>query len=171
MRELTVRIRFTSHSLGNVKSRERDGYVMPRTPEGLVTFMPTWHTANMRMAAQLLGRHGTEVGKIFWDVTVDATLVLDRWYRRYYFNSTGKRRYVQHESFVPGQIVGLNCIVPAAIDDGDFIQLMNLAGKYKGLSPWDPGKFGHFAVESIRPRRGHEPEESDDADSPSLIVL
>lgn len=152
MRELTVRIHFTSPSLGNVKAKGREGYVFPRTPEGLVTFMPTWHQANMRLAAQLLGRHGTEVGKIFWDVAVDATLLPDRWYRRWYFYGMGKRRFVQHESFVVGQVVGLNCIVPSSIDDGDFIELMNLAGKYKGLSPWDPGKFGHFKVDGIEAR-------------------
>jgi len=136
-------------------------YEFPRTPEGQVMFLATWHAANMRLAAQLLSRHGKEVSKILWDVAVDATLREDRWFKRYYINSLGKRRYIQHESFVPGQVVGINCVVPDAINDGDFIQLMNMAGKYRGLSPWEPGQFGHFVVESIRPRRGRVFEESD----------
>jgi hypothetical protein len=31
--------------------------------------------------------------------------------------------------------------------------LMQIAGKYKGLSPWQPGKYGHYEIVSIRPRR------------------
>ncbi len=154
MRELTVRIRFTKHSLGNVKKKEIAGkFLLPRNTSGAVTFLASWHYANMKLAAQLLGRHQDEVSKILWDIAVDAVVRGDSWFRRYYTNDTGRQRYVLHESFVPDQIIGINCVVPSVITDEDFWRLMQIAGQYKGLSPARPGEFGHFEVVSIRPRR------------------
>lgn len=155
MRELTVRIRFTKPSLGNVKQPKSGRFVLPRNPvTGEVTFLASWHRSNMQFAAQLLGRHQDEVKKVHWDLNVDAAVLPDRWYRRYYtVNGTSKERFVVHESFRPGQIVGVNCVVPASIPDDDFWELMRIAGQYKGLSPARPEEFGRFEVVSIRPRR------------------
>lgn len=156
MRELTVRIRFTAPCLGNVKSKGRDGkYFLPKNPAKQVTFMGTWHEANLKFAVQLLGRHQDEVGKILWDIVVDGRVPAGSAgrHRRYYTGGNGKRRFCQHECFPQGHVVGINCVVPTTITDDDMIALMNLAGKYKGLSPWKPGEFGHFEVESIHPRR------------------
>lgn len=151
MRELTVRIRFTKHSLGNVK-RADTRFAFARNPSGFVTFLASWHHANMKLASQLLGRHQDEVGKILWDIAVDGVVRRDSWFHRYY--AIGNRqRYVVHESFVPGQVVGINCVVPNPITDDDLWQLMSLAGRYKGLSPARPGEYGQFEVVSIRPRR------------------
>jgi len=154
MRELTVRISFTKHALGNVKKDGTGKFLLPRNPAGAVTFLASWHNANMRFAAQLLGKHQDEVAKILWDIAVDAVVNRDSWYRRYYnVSGTNRQRYVLHESFTPGQIVGINCVVPANISDEDFWSLMQLAGRYKGLSPARPGEFGHYSVVSIRSRR------------------
>lgn len=155
MRELTVRIRFTKHSLGNVKRPKSSRFAFARNPHTkAVTFLTSWHRANLRFAAQLLGRHQTEVEKILWDINVDGVVSRESWYRRFYkVSGTHKQRYVLHESFTPGQVVGINCVVPASISDDDFWELMRIAGQYKGLSPARPGEFGHFDVVSIRPRR------------------
>ncbi len=162
MRELTVRIRFTAHALGNQKLRDGTGrFVFQRSPTGHILFLSTWHLANMRLAAQLLGRHQDEVQGIFWDIKVDGRLHDDPWHRIYYRSSPGGRqRYSQHEALFPGQIVGINCIVPSSIDDDDFWRLMSKAGQYKGLSPWKPGEYGFYVVESIRPRRAPTEEEA-----------
>src|ERR1700744_2773203 len=115
MRELTIRIKFTTHSLGNVPQRERNGRMrMPRNPSGAVIFLGTWHNANMRFAAKVLNKHQDEVDKIVWDIAVDSSPHDDRWFRRYYTVS-GKQRFVIHETFVPGQVIGINCVVPNAI--------------------------------------------------------
>lgn len=161
MRELTVRIRLTKHCLGNVKSRTKDGsFTLPRSPSGHVTFLASWHHANMRFAAQLLGKHQDEVGKIFWDINVDGLPHDDCWHRRYYRAAGGKRRYALHEAFFAGQVVGLNCVVPSTITDDDFWRLMSLSGQYRGLSPWKPGEYGLFEVDGLRPRRRqHEQDE------------
>lgn len=152
MRELTVRIRFVKHCLGNVK----DGsgrFLLPRSHRGQVTFLASWHHINLRFAAQTLGRHQDEVSKIHWDIHVDGQTRTDCWYRRYYSTGQSRPRFALHEAFMPGQIVGLNCVVPSAISDEDFWRLMQLAGQYRGLSPWRPGEYGFFEIESIRPRR------------------
>lgn len=152
MRELTVRIRFTRHSLGNVKAKGKSGrFLLPRSPDGSVLFMPSWHRANMRFAAQVIGKHQDEVGKILWDAKVDGIVRHNNWYRRYH--TTGDSRYILHEAFQPGQIVGLNCVVPAPITDEDLWRLLTVAGQYKGLSPWHPQEFGLYDVESIHQRR------------------
>jgi hypothetical protein len=161
MRELTVRIRFIKPALGNVKQPKTGRFVMPRNPvTGAVTFLASWHRSNMQFASQLLGRHQDEVKKILWDLNVDGVVLPNGWYRRYYtVSGTTKERHVLHESFRPGQVVGINCVVPAGIPDDDFWELMRIAGQYKGLSPARPDEFGRFEVESIRPRRAAQPGE------------
>jgi len=43
---------------------------------------------------------------------------------------------------------------------------MNIAGKYRGISPWKPGEYGHFLVEEIRPRRrAHHDNEDNEVES------
>lgn len=170
MRELTVRIKFTRPSLGNVPIRDSSGrFAMPRSPSGQVTFLATWHSANMRYAAQVLGRHQDTVGKIRWDIAVDSTTPRDRWYQRYYPTTSKKRRYALHEAFLIGHIVGINCVVPGVISHDDFWQLMSLAGRYRGLSPFRPAEYGLFTVESIRPRRNEPPIDSESA--PDAIAV
>jgi hypothetical protein len=162
MRELTVRVRFTGPSLGNVKSRDGavSSFVFHRNDDGRIVFLASWHRANMRFAAQLLGKHYDHVQHILWDVVVDGGLRKGRekWFSRYFSTQNGRRRYVKHEAFQVGQTVGINCAVPQGITDDELLQLMNLAGRYKGLSPWKPGEYGHFEVESIQPRRRRMPD-------------
>jgi hypothetical protein len=164
MRELTVRLRFTKHSLGNVKAKDRSGrFLLPRGPDGRVTFLPTWHRANMLFAAKLLGRHQDEVKKICWDIHVDGVPQRDPWYRRYYsVQGSTRQRFVLHEAFTPGQVVGVNCAVPAAIVDDDLWRLMLLAGQYRGLSPWKPGEWGFFEPDGLLLRRSAAAEDDEE---------
>lgn len=150
MREMTARIRFTRHCLGNVKAKGKSGrFLLPRTQSGSVIFLPSWHRSNMRFAARTVGKHQDEVEKILWDAQVDGAVRPDSWYRRYYSSV----RFCLHESFVPDQVIGLNCVVPENVTDDDFWRLMQVAGQYRGLSPWKPAEFGLYTVESIRLRR------------------
>lgn len=152
MRELTVRIRFSCPCLGNVKARTQSGrFLFLRSPGGSVMFLPTWHRANLAFAARTVGRHQDEVGRLLWDPEVDGVVRSghDGWYRRY----CTPARYVLHEAFLPGQVVGVNCAVPPTITDDDLARLMQVAGQYRGLSPWKPRQFGLFTVDSVRPRR------------------
>ena len=163
MRELTVRVRFVSPALGNQKLRDGSGrFVFSRSPSGHVVFPASWHHANMRLAAELLGRYQDDVSKIFWDINVDAKLRAGKWHKVYYqTREHGRMRYTQHEAFFPGQVVGINCVVPNTIDEDGFWRLLSKAGQYKGISPWHPGEYGFYEVVSIRPRRAAGIEELD----------
>jgi hypothetical protein len=156
MRELSVKIKFTNPSLGNEKDQRTGRFNFQRSAgrEGKILFLASWHQSNLRFAADMLGRHHSTVEKICWDIEVDGQ-VREKCLTRCYYRKKpgGKERWSTHESLVKGQTIVINCVVPATIDDEDFWSLMNLAGKYKGLSPWQPGKYGHFEVVSIRPRR------------------
>lgn len=125
--------------------------MLPKDRDGRVLFLATWHQANMKLAAKLLGRLQDEVTKILWDVTVEAPAKLS-YHRRFYTAGT-KTRYVWHEAILPGQIAGINCAVPPAIGESDLWSLMALAGRYKGISPFRPGEYGLYDVESVRQRR------------------
>ena len=155
MRELTIRVKFTSPCLGSCRDKDsKDGrLVFARTRDDAIMFMASWHSQNMRLAAKLLGRHQKEVDKILWDVSVESSTPSYRWFRRYYAGRDGKRRFANHEAFMPGQVVSFNCVVPSTISDDDMVQLMNISGRYKGISPWKPGEYGRFEVESITNRR------------------
>lgn len=155
MREMTIRVEFTSPSLGNVKPTKNapPGLLLPRDPSGQVCFMATWHRSNMKLAAQVYGRHQDEVDKILWDAAVDGRPGREL-YRRWW-GDKGKSRYTMHEAFWPGQTIGVHCVVPAVITDDDLWRLMELAGRFKGLSPFKPGDFGKFLVKSVWLRRRH----------------
>jgi hypothetical protein len=168
MRELTVRIRFTLPCLGNVK-KGNSWFYLPCHPNGSITFLSTWHQCNMRTAAELISRHHKTVESILWDVFVDGKPPKgeSRWHQRFYTNKQGKSRYSRHECFPTDHIVGINCAVPAQITDDDMVQLMSVAGRYCGLSPWGkPTEFGRFEVESIRPRRLDPPEREEASNEP-----
>ena len=108
----------------------------------------------LKSFSQMMGKHHNAVKKIFWDIEIDGELV-DKCFTRCYYKKTpkGRERWSTHESLIRGQSIGINCVVPYEIDDEDFWTLLQIAGKYKGLSPWQPGTYGHYEVVSIRPRR------------------
>ena len=124
MRELTVRIKFTSPCLGHVKKhytirvegqrKKRTFFVHLRNPRGRVIFLPTWWTAIMRNAADVLSRHHKEVREIRFALEVDGQPrpVPEELFDRHY----AKGRYSKHEVFAVGDIVGLTCLVPEAND-------------------------------------------------------
>jgi len=175
MRELTVRIKFTAHCLGNQKKAEGKSparFVFQRNPQtGQVVFLPGWHRSNLKMAAELLGRHQQEVQKIFWDQNVDGVPKPELYecHQAGKGRRRGKARMSRHEAFYPGQVVGINLVLPSDISEDDFIRLMEKAGQYRGLSPWRPGEFGFFTVVSLRQR--NIPEPADDGGVEELSKL
>jgi hypothetical protein len=139
-----------------------------RDPAGdKVIFLPTWWSSVLQKAASVLNRHHRDVRDIRFALEVDGQprpLPADP-FKRYYQNG----RYSQHEAFFAGDTVGLNCVVPAAIDDDDFWRLMDAAGLYWGISPFQPGNFGFFKVKSLS-RRGASPAEKEVEEENSLSV-
>jgi len=157
MRELTVRIKFTTACLGNVKRYMKQGgkkwpcFYMPRTPDGAVRFETSWWKASMKFAAQVLGKHHKAVERIHFDVTIDGQPDHNpvNFHKRHF----DSKKFVKHEAFPEGQVIGVNCIVPSEIPDDHFWQLMDLIGRFKGVSPFGPREYGFFVVESVNRKK------------------
>lgn len=160
MIEVTARLRFNNFSLGAVRCRNLNK--MLRDPEGRVMYMPTWWAALMRYAAKVLNRHQQLVGQIDWDPIIDGT---PRNYRRYY----GPSRYTLHEAFYPGDEIGVNAVLPSGIIISDFTQLLDVAGRYRGISPYKPkDKWGTFEVANVTRRRRNLSSREDSEDELAL---
>ena len=153
MKDYNVQIRFTSPCLGNAKDKESGRFLFARNLTDKILFLSTWHRSNMVMASKLLSSHQDAVKKIHWDTAIDVELREKRWHRVYYKNAVGRERYSVHESIVPGQIATIAFVLPTGFLPDVFVQLMSIAGKYKGLSPWKPGEYGHYEVVDVFERQ------------------
>ena len=156
MQEVTIRLRFNQPCPGAVRTKDGKNvlHIHQRDTEGRVMFLPSWWSALLRYAATVLNKHQTEVKKISWDPVLDG--VPRRW-KRYLTKagkSTARPRYALHEAFLPGDVIGVNCVIPRAISADDLWQLLDIAGSYKGISPYKPNEgYGTFCVVSIHRRR------------------
>jgi hypothetical protein len=126
--------------------------VLPRTPDGAVRFEARWWRANMLFAAQILCRHQSAVREIYFDICVDGSPrpELKDYYKRY----LDSKRYMRHEAFLAGDTVNINCVVPNSISDQDFAELLRIAGRFKGISPFGPGEYGFFNVVTVKQKYG-----------------
>lgn len=152
MRELIALIRFTNNCLGNVRKFYWKGdkkfvyFAFDKDHAGNVIFMPKWWRSNMSFASTVLSKHQDEIGKMCFDPVVDGIpRGGEQCYRRYYDSD----KFTRHETFAPGDIVGVKAAVPTKISDEDFRALMAVTGQYKGISPYKPYQFGFFTVENI----------------------
>src|SRR3990167_3788213 len=144
VREVTITIRFSNDCLGSV--RGPDCNRMMRNPSGRVMFLPTWWTAILKFAAEVRSKCHELVKRIEWDPLVVGST---RPFKRYYAPS----RYTLHEAFLQGDSIQVNCVIPDALGLDDLKELMDVAGAYKGISPYKPDrKYGTFEVISIEPR-------------------
>lgn len=150
MREVTVKIRFNHECLGAVRKGKCS--TMLRDPDGRVMFMPTWWKSILTFAARLLCRHQELVKDIEWDPLVDGDTVE---FKRFY--EAGK--WALHEAFVRGSVIAVHCVLPSGISDKEFLEMMKVAGTYKGISPYKPDrKYGTFSVLSVLPKTRALPE-------------
>lgn len=153
MQEVVVRLRFTQPCLGSVRKRRGGGviYAMLRDHHGRVLFMPTWWASITRYAAKVLSRHQRDAENITWDPCVSGE---PRKWKRWLSVPPGKRpAFALHEAFVKGDTIGVNCVLPASLTVDDLWRLLDIAGRYRGISPHNPKRYGNFEVEEIRPRR------------------
>ncbi len=157
MQEVTIRIRFNQVCPGACRRKEDSNVIhaMQRDPEGNVMFLPTWWASLARYASKVLNRHQKAVKQIRWDPVVDGT---PRKWRRYFPVPEDKPnvrpRYALHEAFMPGSVIGVNCVLPREISPDDLWQILDVAGAYRGISPYKSNEgYGTFQVVSIRERR------------------
>lgn len=144
MIEVEAALRFNQHSLGD--RRHRDISRMLRAPDGRVMFLPTWWQSLMRYAAKVLNKHHDDVKEIDWSPIVIGDTSI---YRRYY--APGK--FTAHEAFMPGDIIQVHAVIPTTLPLDDFKELLDIAGKYKGISPYRSDKqYGTFDVTDVQKR-------------------
>lgn len=144
MIEVTAILQFNNYSLGNC--RYKTVHRMLRDPDGNVMFLPTWWQPLMVYAAKVRNRYQGEVKEIAWNPVVDGTT---RHYKRFY----APGRYTRHEAFFPGSKISVHAVLPDKLTVVNFNELLEIVGKYKGISPYKPGDgFGTFKVVSIRLR-------------------
>lgn len=157
MRELAIRIRFTTPCLGKEKKHYRDTkakktrykFVFNRSPNGRVVFLPTWWRAIVTKAADVLARHQSAVKQVRFGCEIDGQPEKDL-FLRYYDDD----KFASHEIFAANSVVGFTCLVPHRITDEDFERILTYAGRYYGISPARPNEYGLFEVESVRRCRG-----------------
>lgn len=157
MREVNIRLKFTTPSLGNVKQRrtvtidgkrkQRHYFLLPRSPDGKIIFYPQWWRSILTKAAAVMCKHQKTVREIMVSPEIDGAPrpIPDEYYKRYYKSD----RFSPHEAFFEGDVIGVSCVVPSKISDDDLWRLFATAGKYYGISPSRPGEYGFFTVERI----------------------
>ncbi len=151
MIEWTVQVIFTTPSLGNQKTA--DGrFLFQKSESGQILFLPTWHKANMVFAANMLGLYQTAVPLIMWDPVIDAAL-REKCFTQQFYTKGDRQRFSLHETLYPGQTAGINFVAPPEIPHDGLIKLFSKAGSYRGVSPWKPGQFGHFRVNTLTQRQ------------------
>lgn len=150
MIEVTAVLRFNQHSLGDCRYKKISR--MLRDPEGRVMLLPTWWQALMRYAAQVLNRHHDDIKDIDWDPVVEGETAE---YKRYY--APGK--FTTHEAFFPGDSITVNAVIPTTITIAAFQELLQVAGRYRGISPFrKDGSQGTFDVISVERKLRRKPE-------------
>jgi len=149
-----MRLRFTRECLGFARRKLGDSrgviYGMPRNANRDVMFLASWWRENLQYAAKVVNRHHNTATKVAWDQVVDGKL--SEWRRTVTPAKEGKRaRYALHEAFRPNTIIGVNAVLPDGLTIDEFIQLLEIVGTYKGISPFksDTETYGTFEVVSV----------------------
>lgn len=144
MTEVVATIRFTTPCLGSVRGPVSK---MIRNGEGKVIFMQTWWRAGLGYAAQAISRHQNDVTKIQADPVVEGTTST---FNRYY----GAVSYQVHEAFNINDEIKVKFSLPKRITPESFYELLDMAGRYVGISPYGfKGDFGRFVVVSVVPAK------------------
>ena len=97
-------------------------FCFPRTPDGQVLFPQTWWRAIVTHAARIKNIPTTIVKKIEWSPAVDGS---PRLWQRYIHEpdrtENARPRYAQHEAFLPGRVIGVECILPVDLTVDTFV--------------------------------------------------
>lgn len=143
--EVKVRLKFTTPSLGNVRGDVLDK--MLRDHEGDVIFLQSWWRAVLSYGAQAYNRFEKEIDLVQTDPKVKGELST---YRRYW----KPNEFKMHEAFLAGAEIDVRFCLPRAISPEEFKELLTLAGRYVGVSPYGHKQdYGRFIVLSVEPAR------------------
>lgn len=143
MPEITTSIRFTTACLGSVRNAEGP-VTFRRSPDGYVTLAPSAWTRALGYAADATGRNR----KLAEEISVDPVIRRKpRTYRRFYRD----HEFTEHEAYMPGDVINVSALLPAAITHTDFLDLLRVVGAYCGISPYGWGRKGYGRFEVVEP--------------------
>ena len=149
--EAEIRLTFDEPCLGNERFPDPEPNRMARNVENNVIFRQVWWRTLLTNAAEAYSKHQGRVKVILWTPEVDGTVKL---YKRYYYTGTINqrvRRFKHHEAFLRGDTIGVKALVPDDIPIEDLKEILEIAGKYFGISPfgWNRG-YGKFTVKEVK---------------------
>jgi len=148
MVEVVVTLRFVTPCLGGRRAKELgQPDTMSRDRDGHVIFQQNWWNSLLSYGAQAFSKHQSRVREIRWDPIVDGSTEI---YERYW---TGTE-HTDHEAFPAGSEIGVRAMLPSKFSINDFKKILEIGGKYKGISPYgyDDG-YGRFEVVEVRRAR------------------
>ena len=140
MKEVEVKLQFVTPCLANNRYDDYDRFNKDKS--GNVIMMPTWWKTILEHGANTLCRHQSEVQNIKVHPIIDG---MPKRYKRYW----GNNQFKEHEAFLAGDIIGIKVMLPDSVPYADLLKILELAGPYKGISPyrWSEG-YGNFIVVS-----------------------
>jgi len=141
--EVTAKLRFVRPSLGSVRRPDYDR--MQRDQDGAVIFLPSWWRAAFAQAAKALSKYYKYVDMIHPGMRVDGNLSkIKRWY--------GSKKFKVHEGFAVGTVVRASFLIPTALSQNEFTELLEAVGEYIGISPYGwRDQYGLFKVLEVAP--------------------
>jgi hypothetical protein len=137
MQTIKVKLRFVTPCLGQIRCSDYDRF---QRDGDSVIFMEIWWTSILDYGARALGRHHKDIADIHVDPRIEG---LPKRFKRFY----REHEFKEHEAYLPGDVIGATFMVPSAISEKDFLQILTYAGRFCGISPygWKKG-FGKFEV-------------------------
>lgn len=162
--EVDIRITFIEPCLGNERQPDPTPNMMRKDQNGNVTFQQVWWRTILQKAAEAYSKHQKRVKCIVWSPEVDGTVkIYKRQYKKRMTDGTLEIRYKKHEAFCKGDTVGIKALLPNDISIEDFREILTIAGKYYGISPfgWRKG-YGKFQVVGVERVYGRKQDSGDD---------
>jgi hypothetical protein len=113
---------------------------------GKVIFLQSLWWKALKFSAQAIGRWHKEIEDIRFDNIIEGETTI---HKRYY-NATS---FKEHEAFLAGAEVEVKVLLPNGISPDDFKEILEVAGKYVGISPYEGrgNEFGRFTVVDVSP--------------------
>lgn len=136
-----AKLQFNSPCLAGEKNKNGK-WTFEKAANGRIFFYESKLFNSVLQAARILGRHQHLISRIRWNGEAIETSPIGS-HQRY----THGRSYAQHEAVPRGGTIVLEATIPQEIGLEDFRELLSLAGKFFGLSPFGTKQgFGKYAV-------------------------
>jgi len=141
MKEVAVKIKFITPCLGGIRRPDYDRF--ERDGSGAVIFMASWWRRILVYGAKAFGKHQKLVRQVRMNSRIEGHV---QRFKRFY----AANRWTEHEAFMTGDEIVIRAMLPNGLPPNEFRTIINLAGEYRGISPygWQDG-YGRFEVSAL----------------------